>query len=150
MKQIPLTDGKTYTTVNDSIFGFLSQFKWYLDKGNYVYTHINSKKIRLHRMLMLAEPGQEIDHIDGNPLNNLTNNLRLCTRAENQRNRALHKNNTSGFKGVVRHFNKWRAQVRVNGKLRYFGIFSDKTQAARAYNEAVRKLFGNFARENDI
>lgn len=99
---------------------------------------------------MNAQPGEEIDHTDGDKYNNLTSNLRFANRSLNAANRPLFKNNTSGFKGVVRHGNRWRAQVRVNGVLKYFGFFKKAEDAAIAYNEAAKKIFGKFARLNQI
>ena len=138
--------------VNNSTFEWASQFRWILNKG-YVYLNIfglDDQERRLHRLIMKTKRGQEVDHIDGDPLNNLISNLRIVTRAQNQQNRKLHKNNTSGFKGVVKTPFGWRAQLRINGKLKYFGHYTTKEVAALAYNEASKNHFGQYGRLNQL
>ena len=138
--------------VNNSTFEWASQLRWILNRG-YVFLSTSShypNERRLHRLIMKAQKGQEIDHKDGNPLNNLISNLRIATRAQNQQNRKLHKNNTSGFKGVVKTPFGWRAQLRINGKLKYFGHYTTKEVAALAYNEASKNHFGQYGRLNQL
>lgn len=145
-KELLLTNNQ-YTIVNSSLHHFLSSFKWRLIK-NYPATTIDNKTIRLHRFIMMASPKEEIDHIDGNPLNNTISNLRRCTRWQNSCNRKF--NTLSGFKGLVfiKSLNKWRAQIRVHGKLLYLGFYVNPKEAALAYDKAARKYFGEFSRTN--
>lgn len=103
--------------------------------------------------------GFEIDHIDGNPLNNQKNNLRLVTR---QQNSANHFKSTKAFsskyKGVhnmCNYYKKkiykyWIANICVNYKTIYLGIFKNEKQAAKAYNKAAKKYFGEYARINNV
>lgn len=107
----------------------------------------------LHREIaaqFLDIQGLEVDHINGDTLDCRRNNLRTCTSMNNKKNRSLGINNTSGFKGVVWHkINKcWTAGIRVDNKRYFLGSFSDKIQAAHAYDEAARKFHGKFARLN--
>ena len=85
--------------------------------------------------------------MDGNGLNNQRNNLRICTRKENTRNRRIGSKNTSGYKGVYlnKELNKWRAHIRINGHLYVLGLFENKEDAARTYDEAARLHFGEYA-----
>ena len=97
-------------------------------------------------------PTQTLDHIDGDTLNDHIENLQLCSHAENLRKQRMHKDNSSGYKGVTWHKRdrKWRAQIRVDSKVKHLGYFDDKHDAARAYNEAARKYFGKFASLNTL
>lgn len=99
---------------------------------------------------MNAEATDLIDHINGDGLDCRKVNLRPCNHAENMRNRARHKNNKSGYKGVYwREFcGKFAGQITCNGKREHLGYFTDKILAARAYDDAAKRLFGEFARLN--
>ncbi len=153
MKKIPVGQNQ-FALVDDNIFDLLNQWGWGLDKSKKNYVIRLDKKysshIRMHRFIMGAKFGQEVDHIDGNPLNNQFSNLRFCTHKQNCYGRKLNKDNTSGYKGVVKHEDAWRAQARIDGKLKYFGIYQTKEEAALAYNTAAKKYFGKFARLNTI
>lgn len=85
-------------------------------------------------------PMNFIDHIDRDRQNNRIENLRDVTRAENRHNTGLQKNNTSGYAGVGRHGNKWRADLRIFGKRLHLGLFKTPEQASGAYVEA-QKIF---------
>ncbi len=91
-------------------------------------------------------PEDEIDHIDLNSSNNKWDNLREATRKQNSYNRPKHKNNTSGYKGVTRqpNCNKWKAQIMINRKMIYLGLFQNIEDAAKAYKEAAIKYFGEY------
>lgn len=96
--------------------------------------------------------GMDTDHIDGNKLNNQKTNLRIATRTENARNQRPVRGGSSQYKGVGWHkaANKWRADIRINGELKYLGLFTDEIQAAKSYNEAATKYFGEFAQINKL
>ena len=92
-------------------------------------------------------PIGEIDHINLIKDDNRWVNLRECNRTENMRNQNVHRNNTSGCKGVnTRENGKFRARIRVDKKLLYLGTFDTAAQAAAAYQAAAAKYFGAFAR----
>lgn len=102
----------------------------------------------MHRLILDVPKGAEVDHINGNGLDNRRRNLRICTRSENQWNRRLAPNNTSGFKGVYRFQGKWRAQIQSFGKKIHIGLYETRIEAARAYDEVAIKCHGDFAATN--
>lgn len=124
--------------------------KWYLTSNGYVVSG-NSKCILYLQHLILGRKTQ-IDHIDTDKLNNRKNNLRFCITAENSRNCRISKNNTSGYKGVSwsSERKKWTADIMHNYKHIYLGEFSDKIEAAKAYNEAALKYHKEYARLNVV
>ena len=90
------------------------------------------------------------DHIDGDVLNNRKSNLRECSKKQNNRNVTMHSGNRCGYKGVVLWNKKYRARITVNYKLINLGGFDTPEEAAKAYNEAAIKYFGEFAKLNKI
>lgn len=105
----------------------------------------------MHREIMRAPEGVLVDHRDGDGLHNWRENLRNCTDAQNKMNRkVISANNTSGYKGVSwsKKKRKWIAQSMINKKHIFIGHFSTPEEAARAYDEKARELFGEFARTN--
>jgi len=89
----------------------------------------------------------DIDHIDGDGLNNIRSNLRAATRSQNLYNRGKTKNNTSGIKGVSwdKGCSKWRSQIQSNGTHYHLGSFDTKEEAAEAYREAAKKVHKEFS-----
>lgn len=104
--------------------------------------------IRLHRVITDARDGLEVDHINGDGLDNRRSNLRVCTKAQNQQNARIRRDNTSGYKGVIwyKRYAKWSAHIRSNGKLQNLGYFRCPTAAAVAYAKASATLRGEFGR----
>ncbi len=152
MKKILLPQGK-YAIVDDEDFERVNQFKWHLAvKSTYAATWIKRKKILLHIFIMNPPIGMEVDHKNGDTLDNRKKNLRICTKKQNVTNQDIHKNNTSGYKGVSLYklTNKWRAYICPNGKFISLGHFEDKRSAAKAYNKAAIKYFGEYAFLNQI
>jgi hypothetical protein len=149
---IPLSRGMT--TVISREKEYLAEFKWYAHKGQqgdfYAARTSQQGTIRLHREIMGAQLGQEVDHINGNTLDNRTENLRLCGHTQNMMNRKPQINNTSGFKGVVWHkrAQRWYARIQCLDREHHLGSFDHPESAARAYDAAARELFGEFARLN--
>lgn len=106
-------------------------------------------RLRLHRVLMDAPSGAEVDHIDGDVTNNRKSNLRLCSHAENGRNIKKKTNNTSGHTGVSwsKPHRLWRAYIVLNNRQKHLGLFKSVEGAAAAYQSAAEQLFGEFRRE---
>jgi len=121
--------------------------KWYASRA--VKIGGVSRTIYLHRAVLNPPDGMDVDHIDGNGLNNRRANLRICHRAQNVQNQKKTRG-SSLFKGVSWHAaaGKWMACVNANGRRFYLGIFENEIDAARAYDAAAITLFGEFARPN--
>ena len=160
MRKIYLTKGK-FAIVDNEDYEWLSQWKWFAHRqrtGNFyaarkgAYESGKQATIYMHREILKPKRGLVCDHINHAGLDNRRENLRVCSGTENRRNRTAQKNNTSGFKGVSwdKDANKWKAIVGLNGKLIHVGRFSDLKDAAFAYNEAAKRLFGRFAHLNKI
>lgn len=156
MKQIKLTQGK-FAMVDDSDFLFLSRFKWQAWKdsqswrvGRHGYVGGTRGPILMSRLIM-GFPRGEVDHKDGNPLNNTRSNLRNATRGQNQWNRGVQKRKKhSRFKGVSHSGYNWTAYISQFGVRTHLGSFPDEESAARTYNEEATKRFGERARLNPV
>lgn len=138
--------------VDDDAFVWASQMNWTIDRsGNTFYAR--NVKGRLHRLVMgITDPMVLIDHKNGNGLDNRKSNLRRCSVAENNRNCIKEPGKTSSFKGVSWKSSrkKWQAQIKVNGIVKYLGLFDNERNGAIAYNEAAQKYHGDFALLNQI
>ena len=151
MIKILLTQDK-FALVDDEDFELISQYKWYAHRKTkrnyYAETTIKQKHILMHRLIMNAQDSEEVDHINGDGLNNQRHNLRLCTRQQNAFNRKSNKNKK--FKGIVWRSkrNKWEAYITIDGKYKFLGHFKIEIKAAKAYDIAAKKHFGEFARLN--
>jgi hypothetical protein len=130
---------------------------WYIDAGYATRRHTvngKQKQIRMHRVILERMIGRDIqtgefpDHIDGNPLNNSRDNLRLVTRAQNNQNSRMRKDNTSGCKGVNlnKTTNKWQVVIMANKKSHRLGSYDDYDEACRVANEFRERLHGEYAR----
>lgn len=104
----------------------------------------------LHRVIMSRVLGREltsdehVDHINGNPLDNRRENLRIASPRDNNYNKGLYSNNTSGYKGVSKRGERYTAYIQVDGKKKHLGYFDDPKEAHEAYCAAGRELYGDF------
>jgi hypothetical protein len=131
---------------------------WYVkgdpDRTHYAMTTVRTKAgweaLSMHRLLLNVLPGFQVDHRNGNGLDNRRFNIRIATVVDNARNTRIHRDNKVGFKGV--HFDKrngkFRAHIGLNGRSRYIGSYKTAENAAKAYDEAAIEYFGEFARLN--
>lgn len=160
MKKIELTRGK-FALVDDEDFEFLNQWKWYAQKSGKDRFYAvrcamddgKKKYIYMHRQILaLTDRNIYGDHINGDSLNNQRSNLRVSTHKQNIRNCRSNGTNGSKYKGITfdKPTQKWRAQIMVDRKHYYLGIYEKDTDAAMAYNEAAKKHFGEFARLNEV
>jgi len=149
MKEIPTSKGNV-AKVSDEWFEYLSQWKWYDSRG-YAARSAGGRKnkhmIYMHSIICPAPDGFETDHIDRDRLNNQIENLRVCTRAENTRNKSISERNTSGYAGVswCKDRQKWLAYIFINGKSKYLGRFEDVIEAAKKRDEYSKKHYGEYA-----
>jgi hypothetical protein len=156
MKEISLTRG-LFALVDDIDYEWLSRHKWCIAPGGYAVRGVPRAEhkekgtlIYMHREILGLGYGdkRKADHRDVNRLNNKRENLRVCTQAQNTRNRPIGRDNTSGFKGVSfqAETRKWRASISVNNKGRHLGLFDTPEAAHAAYCEASKKYHGDFGR----
>lgn len=162
MQRILLGQGK-HALVDDDDYPEISEFKWHCIKGRRpgsFYAARNKwnsltktyKTIQMHREIMKAGLGQEIDHIEHHDdyMDNQKKNLRFCTHSQNHMNRRKPIGCSSKYKGVSwkKCSNKWQASIYKDQKYTHLGSFVSEDEAAKAYDAAAKKYFGEFARLN--
>lgn len=157
MKYINLTKGYR-TKVDDEDYLKLLNRKWQVQEKafcRYASTSIQkngiSKTVRMHRLILGVLPGFQVDHINGDGLDNRKCNLRICDNSQNnQAFRVKRLNTDSKFRGV--HWDKgnkrWRAEICVFYRKKKLGRFRNEVDAAKAYDIAAKKYFGEFAQQN--
>lgn len=125
---------------------------WHMTVGGRYAARVSAHKPRrikyLHRFILNPDHGDEVDHVNGDGLDNRRQNLRTCSHAENMRNARLRCNSRSGFKGVcwVAKRGMWAARIYVHGKQVYLGCFPSPEEAHQSYCAAAARLHGEFAR----
>ena len=150
-RTIPLTQGRS-AIVDAEDFAWLSEWSWFFDNGYAVRNHRSNGRrflLRMHRAILRAPDGQQVDHVNGDRLDNRQCNLRFCTPSQNAQNRVLRADSGYGFKGVGRLWDHpYCARIVVHGKQLFLGSFDSPEDAARAYDVAAVEHFGAFARTN--
>lgn len=153
VRTITLTKGMV-ALVDEDDYHILILRKWFSTRVERPYAGTHRLGTRsgidlMHRILTGAQPGQYVDHINGNTLDNRMSNLRVCTNAENIRNMRV-RPGSSRFKGVYLTNQRlpWRAQIEANYKKHNLGNYLTEEEAARAYDLKAAELFGEFARLN--
>lgn len=129
--------------------------KWQANPQNRtVYAKRGGRKgtVYLHRLILHVQPGMEIDHVDGNGLNNSRSNLRACSHGENNAHRRKPRRalSSSRFLGVSwrRIEKKWCARLSTKVSSQHIGYFDSEHEAALAYDAAAARRFGRFAKLN--
>ena len=162
--EVPLTQGKV-AVIDAADYEKVAPYKWRALKtrtGTYAVTEeylgfydktIVKRAILMHRLVMDAGPNEDVDHIDKDTLNNQRANLRRCTRQQNiwANGPISRENRTSSFKGVSYRPNhagakKWLARV----ARKHIGYYATEIEAAVAYNEAAKAIYGDFAYQNKV
>ncbi|ARO21566.1 hypothetical protein B2J90_29600 (plasmid) [Bacillus tropicus] len=151
MKEIRLTKGKI-ALVDDEDYETLMQTSWCYQSPGYAARRRNKRNELMHRVIMKAKKGEQVDHIDMNRLNNQKENLRIVNNSQNGMNKLVQNNSTSGYKGVSwrKERKKWEAYVNKDNKRYRLGYFESKNEAAEAYNKKAIELHGKYATLNEI
>jgi len=157
-REIPLTQGQI-AIVDASDYECLSQWKWFAKWDDHTQSYYACRKalrvsgrpcmmVMMHRQILDLEYGDKrnADHKNGDTLFNSRENLRIASRTENARNARTRKDNTSGFKGVNRHYNTWRYRIRTDTGRETVGGFISAKAAFVARCARVSEAHGEFAR----
>lgn len=163
MKLIPVSNGRAFAIVDDTDYEALSEYRWSLagHKARYAAgtsryaarasrSGSSRKTLYMHRLVMNAPSGVNVDHANGNPLDNRRQNLRFCNQSQNNANGRMGRGTTSRYRGVFwdKARNRWRVSIQVRGRNNNIGRFTDETEAAKRYDVAAREAFGEFATLN--
>ena len=158
MVEVPLTQGKV-ALIDDEDAERVLAYKWCArwDKScrrwralRYASGKHKGRAAFLHRFIMNAPDGVQVDHINQDPLDNRRLNLRLATNSQNCCNKGRHIDNSTGFKGIWwnKRRSAFQAGIEHQGKKYHLGYFTEPEEAARAYDIAALMLHGEFARIN--
>jgi hypothetical protein len=146
--RIPLRDKDgnivDYAIIDEEVFDNLNKTKWCITSG-----YANSGKGLMHRLILKAEKGQIIDHINHNKLDNRKENLRFVSHSQNAQNMKKKENATSKYRGVCRLRNIWACQIRHDNQQESFS-FKKEEHAAYWYDQLVIKHYGEGAKINKI
>jgi len=143
---IKLTQGKEAMVDEEDVEG-LCRLSWHFKKHRSGGYAASAEGISMSRFLLRAAPGEIVDHINHDTLDNRKSNLRIVTNQQNQFNQKPQMGGSSQYKGVhwVTAKKCWRAQVRLDKKLHLVGLFKDEKEAAKAYDIRAKELFGEYA-----
>lgn len=158
-KEIKLTKGFV-AIIDDEDYERVSKINWQASKKSYDKHYARGSTYKgnrknnyflLHRFILNAPKGKDVDHINGDTMDNRKENLRICTHQENCRN-ADRKKRKCSYKGVrkVSGTNKYSAYIKIEEKQKYLGMFHTQEDAAAAYNMAALRYFKEFAKLNLI
>lgn len=149
-KHVPLYDGGQ-ALVDLKDYFLACSFKWYRQHGRYTsYARANGKMkngikgppIYLHRVIMAAKKGTEVDHKNGNGLDCRRSNMKVTTRRGNAYNSKVPKNSTTGIKGVTwsKHAGKYMAKIKIQGHQTYLGYFTNPNKAKKVISAIRNKI----------
>lgn len=139
------THKKFYFDLED--YDMIKDYTWSEGKEGYIVAKFaNGCEYKLHRLIMNCSDDMIVDHINHNLSDNRKTNLRICTFSQNNMNRKLSKNNTSGTTGVYqsKKTNKWIAKITINHRTIYLGSYDDLNEAIQTRKQAQDKYFGEF------
>jgi DNA-binding PadR family transcriptional regulator len=147
--RIPLANGRGEAIIDATELHRVEIYSWHIQTGrtrrqvSYAITDIGRRTLYMHT-LITGFP--RVDHVNGDGLDNRWHNMREATRSQNRAN-GVSNGGSSQFKGVwwETAIKRWRAAIRIDGRLRHLGCFHDEVEAARAYDAAARETWGTFA-----
>ena len=146
------TNSEFYFDLDD--YDKIKDYCWCESQGQPGYIVLSAQDSKIHKLIKMHQLvyGDDCDHADRNPLNNRKSNLRKATRSQQNMNRGMQKNNTSGFKGVywMQRCKKWQVSININKKKIHLGYFKDKDDAIRVRLEAEAKYYGEFAPQRHL
>jgi len=151
MKTIELSRNQV-TIVDDEDFDILNQYKWFCSNSGYAmrapWPTQKPKHLIMHRIILNCPKGLQVDHINGNKLDNRKSNLRIVEEKYNHLNIAKRCTNKSGHKGVDwrPEKQKWRARINLHKKAYSLGHYDNIVDAIEAYNKAAKILYGKYER----
>ena len=147
-KEVTLTRGYV-ALVSDADYERVAQHKWHVDRLrpnlSYATTWIAGKNVRMHRFLLYAIKGEEVDHIDGDGLNNTRENIQMVSRQTNSIKREVFSHNKTGYAGIDQFRSGYRARIGYNYGTVFVGVFDTLEEAASARDKELVKLFGEDA-----
>jgi hypothetical protein len=162
MKKINVSTQKyqnMFALVDDADFEWLSRWKWHAHTGcgtvkngaifyakGKIFLNGKMSAVYMHRLIISAEKGQEVDHVNCNGLDNTRSNLRLCTRSQNCQNTRKITPTSSIYKGVSWDYQRGKWEARI--KRKRIGFYEKESDAAMEYDKKAIELYGEFARPN--
>lgn len=159
MRLVELTQGK-FAKVDDEDYEWIIKRSWSLLKNGYAragtHKYVDGKRtaihMYMHREIMKAPAGKQVDHINGDRLDNRKENLRIVESKQNNYNAGISKNNKAGYKGVAwdKAHKRWGAWIKINYKSKFLGYHATPLEAAKAYNQAASEEWGEYARVNKL
>lgn len=143
MATIPLTNSDKVATVDDDDYAELSKWRWSLHQGYARCWQRKNRSVSMHRMIMGYNGNLDIDHLNGDGLDNRRQNIRIVTHAVNLANRPkLNNNNRSGYRGIhwCNTSKRWKARIGVKGTKKYIASTRTLKEAIKAYNTYMKQV----------
>ena len=143
--RVPLSNSDSEALIDPADAETVLAHRWSLNSKGYVTTYVKSRTVRLHRLLLDAQPGEQIDHANRDKLDNRRANLRRATASQNNANMPPRRG--ARYKGVSHSPGRgWRARLEYDGRKRHLGYYATAEEAALAYDdEAALALHGEYA-----
>lgn len=141
---VPLTRG-CEALIDECSLKLVDSMNWSSSielKAIYAKTSIDGKIVGMHRIITSAPAGKEVDHINGNTLDNRVSNLRICTTRENQQNQTKHRNGKLVGCSFDAYHKAWKSGIRIDGKFKHLGYFKTEFEAHERYMEEYKKISG--------
>ena len=152
--RLELDDGQ-FALVDGEDYQRLAGHLWHCTAYGYAARYGGKDKASdtlMHREILDVPDDMEVDHANGDKLDNRRANLRLATRSQNAMNQKQHTDSASPYKGVYwrKDIKRWHAHIQTDGQKMFLGFFDTAEEGARAYNEAAQKYHGVFAKLNEV